>query len=65
MTFRVQFPDLHGDEATKDELSVFMTMTSLPHWGRLVSISLIFLGSFGGVRLARNKKTGEYFAIKS
>lgn len=41
-----------------------MTMTSLPHWGRVDSMSLIFLGSFGRVRLARNKKTGEYFAMK-
>ena len=64
MTFSVQFPDLRGDEAAKDELSVSMTMTSLPQWGRLVSMSLIFLGSFGRVRLGRNKKTGEYFPIK-
>lgn len=41
-----------------------MTMTSLPHWGRVDSMTLIFLGSFGRVRLARNKKTGEYFAMK-
>ena len=41
-----------------------MTMTSLPHWGRVVLINLKFLGSFGRVRLARNKKTGEYFAMK-
>ena len=64
MTFSVQFPDLRGDEAAKDELSVSMTMTSLPHWGRLVLMTLIFLGSFGRVPLARNKKTGEYIAMK-
>ena len=41
-----------------------MITSSLQHW-ELVNINNVtFKGSFGRVRLCRNKKTGEYFAMK-
>ena len=42
-----------------------MIMSSPPLSEQVRSyIILIITGSFGRVRLARNKKTGEYFAMK-
>ena len=40
-------------------------MILLPHWEQVWPLTVINkIGSFGRVRLARNKKTGEYFAMK-
>lgn len=44
-----------------------MIMKFQPHWELVQSWSwkwTIGIGSFGRVRLARNKKTNEYFAMK-
>lgn len=39
-------------------------MNLLPLWEQVKNKNVTFKGSFGRVRLCRNKKTGEYFAMK-
>ena len=47
------------------EKSTSTTMTYPPHWEQVCPhIQIKFKGSFGRVRLTKNKKTGEYFAMK-
>lgn len=47
-----------------------MTMNLPLHWEQVkylkkeIHLSIISIGSFGRVRLCRNKKSGEYFAMK-
>ena len=56
--------NLEKEKWLQRKRSDLMTMSSRLLLELVFYIWLIRVGSFGRVRLARNKKTGEYFAMK-